>query len=190
MSDFEFSKLDLDGAFLIRSFSVGDNRGGFSKTFEKEIFHSHGIDFSVDETFMSLSMENVLRGLHFQLNSPQSKLVTVVSGSAWDVMVDLRPKSPTFKQWRAHVLSQDNKMGFLIPAGFAHGFVSLEDNTTMLYQCDGKYDKISDTGIRYDDININVKWPIDLNKAILSQRDLGLMSFEEYIKNPMRTWMD
>ena len=153
--------------------------------FEKEIYAKNDVRFHVDETFISRSMKNVIRGLHFQTKNPQAKLVSVVVGSVWDVIVDIRLNSPTFKHWYAHELSAENHLSFYIPCGFAHGFASLEDGTVMLYQCDGKYDKETDTGIRFDDTDIGIPWPIDKKEAIHSDRDLKLQSFSEYLKNPM-----
>ena len=185
MSGFEFQELKLKGAYLISSFYAGDNRGSFTKNFEKEIFAASGIIFHLNESFVSCSAKNVIRGIHFQTHNPQAKLVSVVAGRVWDVIVDLRSDSKTFKQWIAHELSAENHLSFYVPRGFAHGFLSLEDNTVMLYQCDGKYDRETDTGIRFDDTNIAIEWPINKEKAIHSSRDLGLMSFEEYLKKPM-----
>ena len=181
MAGYNFCELDLQGAYLIECFSVGDRRGGFVKSFEKEIFKTNGIEFTVDETFLSTSAKNVIRGLHFQLNEPQAKLVSIPQGKVYDVIVDLRKDSPTFKQWRGFELSSENHKALLVPRGFAHGFLSLEDNTIVMYQCDGKYDKETDTGIRYDDPDINITWPVDgENKTIHSARDLELMSFMQY----------
>ena len=185
MAGFEFKELELKGAYLIGSFYAGDNRGGFTKSFEKELFLNAGIPFTLNETFASSSMKNVVRGLHFQTHNPQAKLVSVVSGRVWDVIVDLRLSSPTFKQWIAQELSAENHLSFYIPRGFAHGFVSLEDNTVMLYQCDGKYDKDSDTGIRFDDPTIGIVWPINEKIAIHSARDLELPFFKDYVNQPM-----
>ena len=98
MAGFEFKPLELEGAFLVSSFYAGDNRGGFTKTFEKDIFEQAGIKFNLNETFASRSAKNVVRGLHFQMNKPQAKLVSVVSGRVWDVIVDIRPESPTFRK--------------------------------------------------------------------------------------------
>lgn len=182
---FEFQELELKGAYLISNFYVGDNRGSFTKSFEKNIFKEEGIDFQLNETFSSRSMKNVIRGLHFQIHNPQAKLVSVVAGRVWDVIVDLRPDSTTYKKWIANELSADNHLSFYVPRGFAHGFVSLEDNTAMLYQCDGKYDAETDTGIRFDDPDIGINWPIDESIAIHSARDMKLQSFKEYLKNPM-----
>ncbi len=185
MAGFEFKELELKGAYLISSFHAGDNRGGFTKSFEKDIFMDSGITFSLNETFASLSMKNVIRGLHFQTHNPQAKLVSVVAGKVWDVIVDLRPDSPTYKKWVAHELSAENHLSFYIPRGFAHGFASLEDNTVMLYQCDGKYDAETDTGIRFDDSEIGINWPIDEMEAIHSARDMKLGYFQDYLRCPM-----
>lgn len=185
MSGFEFKKLDLGGAYLINNFYVEDDRGGFTKCFEKSIYANAGIEFNLSETFASISAKNVIRGLHFQLHSPQAKLVSVVRGRVWDVIVDLRPKSQTYKKWISIELSHDNHQALYIPRGFAHGFCSLEEETIMLYQCDGAYDKDSDTGIRFDDSTIGIKWPIELKNAIYSNRDMKLMSMNQYEINPM-----
>lgn len=185
MTQFEFHELELEGAYLISSFFVDDNRGSFTKSFERDIFKEAGIDFRLHETFASCSPKNVIRGLHFQTHNPQAKLVSVLSGSVWDVIVDIRPDSPTFSHWIAQKLSAVNHLSFFIPRGFAHGFASLEDNTVMLYQCDGKYDPETDTGIRYDDPEIGIMWPVDESVAIHSARDLGFCSIQEYLKHPM-----
>ncbi|BAL82298.1 putative dTDP-4-dehydrorhamnose 3,5-epimerase [Selenomonas ruminantium subsp. lactilytica TAM6421] len=180
MPGFEFQELGLKDAYFISNFYAGDNRGGFTKTFEKDMYKEAGIDFSLHETFASTSMKNVIRGLHFQMRNPQAKLVSVIAGAVWDVIVDIRPDSPTYKQWMAEVLSADNHKSFYVPRGFAHGFLSLEDNTVMLYQCDGKYDKETDTGIMFNDPDIGIEWPIREQDAIHSQRDMLLMSIKEY----------
>ena len=182
---FEFRELELKGAYLISNFYAGDNRGGFTKSFEKDIYREAGIDFQLNETFASRSMKNVIRGLHFQTHNPQAKLVSVVAGRVWDVIVDLRPESPTYKKWVAQELSTENHLSFYVPRGFAHGFASLEDNTVMLYQCDGKYDAETDTGIIFNDPEIWIEWPLDENVAIHSERDMRLGSFREYLKKPM-----
>lgn len=181
--NFEFMELDLKGAYLISNFYTGDNRGGFTKCFEKDIYKEAGIEFRVNEIFSSRSVKNVIRGLHFQTHNPQAKLVSVVAGRVWDVIIDLRPDSPTFKQWRSHELSAENHLSFYVPRGFAHGFASLEDGTVMLYQCDGKYDKGTDTGIIFNDTDIGIEWPVDKNAAIHSERDLGLPTFKQYMSS-------
>lgn len=177
----QFEKLELEGAYLITGFFIGDRRGGFEKIFEKDIYYKAGIDFSLNETFVSYSDKNVIRGLHFQKNNPQAKIVTVLSGQVWDVIVDIRKGSSTFGKWIGEILSCDNHKAFYVPKGFAHGFVALADNTIMLYQCQEPYDKETDTGILYNDSELGIKWPIDLEKSIHSERDLKLMSLAEYM---------
>jgi len=185
MAGFDFQELELKGAYLISNFMVGDNRGGFTKCFEKDLYKNAGIEFNLNETFASMSAKNVIRGLHFQTNKPQAKLACVLKGKVWDIIVDLRSDSATYKKWISVELSAENHAALYIPRGFAHGFASLEDGTIMLYQCDGAYDKETDTGIRFDDPDIGIEWPINLEKAIHSERDLSLMSFMEYEKHPM-----
>lgn len=185
MARFNFGKTDIEGVYLIDDFFVDDKRGGFRKYFEKDVYRKAGIEFSLDETFASISAKNVVRGLHFQIHNPQAKLVSVIKGSAWDVAVDLRPNSPTYKKWICTELSEENHKSFYIPRGFAHGFAVLEDDTIMLYQCDGKYDIETDTGIIFNDPEIAVEWPVDESVAIHSERDLGLMSLAEYERHPM-----
>lgn len=182
MSGFSFKKLALEDAYLIDNFYVKDNRGGFTKYFEKEIYANAGIEFQLNETFVSISAKNVARGLHFQQNRPQAKLVCAIQGKVWDVIVDLRPDSLTYKEWVGVELSAENHRALYVPRGFAHGFVSLENNTIMLYQCDGAYDKETDTGIRFDDPDLAIKWPIAEKDAIRSARDLELMYLREYSK--------
>jgi len=185
MTEFVFQKLGLEGAYLINNFSIGDNRGRFTKCFEKDIYAGIGIEFNLNETFTSVSSKNVIRGLHFQIRNPQAKLISVAAGKVWDVIVDLRVNSPTYKKWISVELSAENHRTLYVPRGFAHGFASMEDNTIILYLCDGKYNKDADTGIRFDDPEIGIEWPIDLEKSIHSNRDMMLMSFKEYEKNPM-----
>lgn len=183
---YKFQELSLQGAFLIDPFSTGDIRGGFIKYFEQIEYEKMGLKIKIDESFASTSAKNVIRGLHFQLNQPQAKLVSVLYGKVWDVIVDLRPQSLTYKQWMSVELSAENHKVLYIPRGFAHGFASLEDQTTMLYMCDGKYDKETDTGIRFDDKEIGVEWQVKESERIYSKRDKGLMSFSEYHMNPMK----
>ena len=145
MSNFSFTKLGLEGAYLIEYFSVGDNRGGFSKSFEKDIYKEAGIEFNLNETFISVSAKNVIRGLHFYIKNSQAKLVSVPKGIVYYLIIDCVPESTTFKKWEGHELSDENHRALYVPRGFAHGFASLEDGTLMMYQCDGAYDKETDT---------------------------------------------
>lgn len=182
MAGFKFKALELKDAFLIENFFLGDNRGGFTKCFEKDIYANAGIEFNLNETFTSVSAKNVIRGLHFQTHNPQAKLICVVKGMVWDVIVDLRPESYTYKKWISAELSAENHKALYVPKGFAHGFASLEDGTVVLYQCDGAYDKATDTGIIFNDPEIGIVWPVDEVVAIHSSRDLSLMTLSEFEK--------
>lgn len=185
MAGFRFEKVELEGVYLIDNFYASDYRGGFTKAFEKDIYANAGISFSLNETFISASAKNVIRGLHFQIHNPQAKLVSVIRGAAWDVIVDLRVNSPTYKKWLGVELSSDDHRSLYIPRGYAHGFVSLKDDTIMLYQCDGEYDRETDTGIMFNEPEIGIKWPVSEEEAIHSARDLALMNLKEYEKRPM-----
>lgn len=186
---FLIKQLKFAGAALIEYFYVGDERGSFGKILEKDIYSDNGIDFNLNETFYSVSQKNVIRGLHFQTHNPQAKVVSVLTGRVYDVIVDLRKDSPTFKKWIGVELGKEKHNALFVPRGFAHGFLSLEDNTTMLYMCDGKYDKETDAGIRFDDPDIGVNWPCDLSAAIHSKRDLELPFLKDGLANGMDVHM-
>lgn len=181
MNNFCFVPTDLKDAYLIQCAYSKDKRGGFTKLFEKEIFSNGGLNFEISETFISVSAKDVIRGMHFQLYHPQEKIVSVLQGKVFDVIVDLRSCSKTFRQWQGFELSGENGLALYIPKGFAHGFLTMENDTVMLYQCEGQYDKATDTGIRFDDPDINILWPAEnVENTIHSERDLGLMSFKEF----------
>lgn len=181
MASYKFTPIDI-GGYIVDAFYVDDNRGYFTKLFENDIFQKAGIIFNVSETFVSCSHKNVVRGMHFQTFHPQTKLISVISGEIYDVIIDLRKDSSTYGQWRGDYLSLENHKSLLVPKGFAHGYVSLCDDTMVMYQCDGEYDKQSDTGIFFDDRDIAVEWPIDTSKILVGSRDKNLMSFEEFDK--------
>ena len=183
MTNFSFEEIDIKGAFIINSFFSEDNRGSFIKSYEKNIFKANGIDFSCYESFITCSEKYVIRGMHFQLYHPQIKLVGVLSGKVFDVIIDLRKESSTFGEWRGFYLSSENRSSLLVPRGCAHGFISLSKKSVVSYQCDGRYDKETDTGIMYNDTQINVNWPInDISNAILGARDYNLMTFDTFKK--------
>ena len=175
----------IKGLKVVEPTVFGDARGYFMETYNYNDFKEAGIDVEFVQDNQSSSHKGVLRGLHFQINYPQDKLVRVVSGEVFDVAVDLREDSETYGKWFGVVLSAENKKQFFIPKGFAHGFVSLEDETIMLYQCEGAYDKETDTGVLFNDPEIGIEWPIEEKDAIHSERDLQLMSISEYEKNPI-----
>lgn len=178
---FQFEKTDIDGLQLIHPFVAYDERGFFMKTYEREIFREHGIEFENAEDMTSCSKKGVLRGLHFQTQHSQDKLVRVVHGEVWDVAVDLRKDSQTYGMWRGFYLSDENKLSLYIPSGFAHGFLALTDEVLFSYRCGKLYYPNFDTGIRWDDETLQVKWPLErIEQLIISDKDQKLQSFQEF----------
>lgn len=181
MSTFAVREGRIAGLKIITPFYMEDERGFFLKSFEKDVFHSLGIDMEIYEDFESFSRKNVIRGLHFQTKEPQAKLVRALSGSILDVAVDLRKGSKTFGEWEAVILSDHNHEAFWIPEGFAHGFLVLSDSALVSYKCRGKYLKEYDSGICWNDRDIQVEWGI--SDPIVSEKDQNLMSLREYQDN-------
>ena len=149
-----------------------DDRGYFLESFNQKVMIENGIDISFRQDNHSKSTFGVLRGLHYQ-KAPyaQTKLVRVTRGEVYDVAVDLRRGSPTYKQSFGLILSEDNFKQLLIPQGFAHGFVVLSETAEFLYKCDNYYNKASEGGILYNDTDLNIDWHIDKEHIILSQKD-------------------
>lgn len=180
---FDFRELELKGAFQITPFCSTDERGSFIKDFHVDTFRDNGICHDLKETFYTRSKKGVIRGMHFQLTRQQPKLVRCISGHVYDVIIDLRPESHTYKQWRGFHLTGDNMTELLVPAFFGHGYLVIEDSVVS-YKCAEVFFGEGDSGIKYDDPKIAISWPYELlggkKEIILSQKDLGLMSFEEY----------
>ncbi len=189
MQKFLFEELPLKGAYLIKPFFASDCRGGFIKDFSKEIFLANGIDYDLKEVFYTISHKGVIRALHFQEVNHQPKLVRCISGKVYDVIVDLRPNSPTFKQWMGFYLTGENMYELLIPAHFAHGYLVIEDSIVS-YKCATAFDSKNDSGIIYNDPDIGVKWPFEeiggIKKLIIVDKDKNLQSLKEYLKNGCR----
>lgn len=183
MGKWMFNSTALDGMSLIIPMVAEDQRGYFSKVFEKKLFAENGIELSPYEELLSCSKKGTVRGLHFQRRYSQDKLVRVLSGAVFDVAVDLRKDSPTFGKWQGFYLTAENREMLYIPKGFAHGFLALEDNTLFSYLCGDRYDPESDGGIRWDDPEIGVEWPLDrVEDVIISDKDRALPSFAELRK--------
>lgn len=183
MSTFQFLLGRLPGLQLISPFYAEDNRGSFMKFFEKNIFERNGIEMEVYETFFTISTKGTMRGLHFQRKHCQDKLVQVLRGSVYDVAVDLREDSKTFGQWEGVYLSAENRQMLYIPKGFAHGFLALENNTLFSYLCGDRYDPESDGGIRWDDPQLAISWPIDrVEQIIQSDKDTSLPTLEAFLR--------
>ena len=182
---FEFSELDLKGAYLIKPFYATDERGGFVKDYNIDTFLQNGIKHELKEVFYTISKKGVIRATHFQLVKQQPKLVRCISGHVYDVIVDLRPDSETFGQWRGFDLTGENQNTLYIPEFFGHGYLVLEDSVVS-YKCGEVFYGEGDSGIKYDDKEIGVIWPFEkiggIEKLIISEKDKNLMSFEEYKK--------
>lgn len=151
-----------------------DKRGYFFESYNQQLFREKGIYNNFVQDNQSISTKNVLRGLHFQTLAPQAKLVRCVVGQVWDVVVDLRKSSPTYKQTFAIELSEDNMMMMFVPKGFAHGFITLSDVSIFQYKCDEIYLPTQDSGIDPFDDEFKIDWKIDRNDVILSDKDSGL----------------
>lgn len=183
MGNFVFQETGIKDLMVITPFCAPDQRGVFSKTYERSVFAEHGIDLVPWEELRSSSRKGVLRGLHFQRRYSQDKLVQVSCGAVYDVAVDLRTDSPTFGKWEGFYLTAENQQILYIPKDFAHGFLTLEDNTLVNYLCGDRYDPASSSGIRWDDPDIGVAWPLErIDHVIISEKDAALPSLTEYIE--------
>lgn len=186
VNKFEFQELELKGAYLIKPFNADDIRGEFVKDYSRDTFLQHGINYELKETFYTVSHKGVIRAIHFQEVNHQPKLVRCISGKVYDVIVDLRPDSPTFKKWLGFYLTGDNKYELLIPEHFGHGYLVIEDSIVS-YKCSALFDAKNDSGIRFDDLDLHINWPYDeiggKDNIIISEKDNSLQSFEEYCAN-------
>ncbi len=170
-----FETTPLAGVFVYTPRVFEDERGYFFESFNARVFADQGIENTFVQDNQSLSRKGVLRGLHFQKPPyAQAKLVRVIRGAIWDVAVDLRPSSPTYKQWFGLELSDTNFRQLYIPRGFAHGFVVLSEEAIVAYKTDNFYHPASDGGIRYNDPDINIAWPCPLDESLISQKDKNL----------------
>jgi dTDP-4-dehydrorhamnose 3,5-epimerase len=170
----KIEKMILDGAVIIEPDAFADERGFFMETFEKKRYQELlGVDVRFVQDNLSCSKKGVLRGLHYQAPPfAQGKLVQVLRGRVLDVAVDIRTGSPTFGQHVAVELSAENKKQFFIPAGFAHGFVALEDDTVFSYKCTNVYSREHDRGIRFDDPALGIDWGVA--DPLVSPKDVAL----------------
>jgi dTDP-4-dehydrorhamnose 3,5-epimerase len=170
---FTFTTLSVPGVILIEPQSFPDDRGYFFESFKASDFQKAGLPTLFAQDNFSFSKKGVIRGLHYQ-KSPkaQGKLISVIKGRAWDVAVDIRQESETFLKWVAMELDDRNHALLYIPPGFAHGFLALSNDVHLMYKCTSEYDPQADRGIRWDDPDIAISWPI--KKPILSVKDRQL----------------
>lgn len=170
MSNFTFIETKIKDVYIIDVKTYGDKRGYFMETYKEKDFAEAGLNYHFAQDNQSSSRKGVLRGLHFQKTFPQAKLVRVLKGEVFDVAVDLREGSETYGQWVGVLLSEENHRQFMIPRGFAHGFVVVSDHAEFAYKCDELYHPEDEGGIIWNDPDIGIDWP-DVGEIILSEKD-------------------
>lgn len=187
---FTKTQTSLSGVYIIELQVFGDERGFFMETYSSQAFADIDIHTIFVQDNHSKSKKWVLRGMHFQSRKPQAKLVRVTSGSVYDVVVDLRTGSPTFGKWEGFVISAENKKMLYIPQGFAHGFLTLEDDTEFLYKCDDLYDPGFDFWIMWNDSELAIDWQkyrdeYKLNELEISEKDKKNINWNTYLLAPI-----
>ena len=178
MGKLAFTKTEIEGVYIIEPKVFGDDRGYFMETYKESDFVAAGLDYKFVQDNQSKSRKGVLRGLHYQLHYPQAKLVRVISGEVFDVAVDLRKESPTYGKWVGVILSAENKKMFMIPRGFAHGFVVLSETAEFVYKCDELYHPEDEGGIMWNDPEVGIVWPYK-GEPLLSEKDKAHPSLKE-----------
>jgi dTDP-4-dehydrorhamnose 3,5-epimerase len=179
---FTFRKLDMDGLVLITPNVFGDGRGYFAEIYKHSEFKKNRIDRVFVQDSHSMSKKGVLRGLHYQLRPvEQGKIIRVIGGEIFDVAVDIRKGSQSYGKWFGTRLSEENRFMLFIPPGFAHGFVTLKDNTEILYKMTNEYSKKHERGIIWNDPEINIKWPI--KNPVVSDKDTKFPRLEHADNN-------
>ncbi|MCR5251753.1 MAG: dTDP-4-dehydrorhamnose 3,5-epimerase [Lachnospiraceae bacterium] len=174
---------EIEGLRVVTPQLHGDERGYFMETYQYEDFKAAGIDRVFVQDNQSSSAHGVLRGLHFQIEHPQAKLVRVVRGEVFDVAVDLREGSATFGKWFGVRLSAENRKQFYVPEGFAHGFLVLSDYAEFCYKCTDYYHPGDEGGLRYNDPDIGIEWPVDEGMELnINERDRNWGGIKEYRK--------
>lgn len=184
MAQFKFTETGIKGLTVIEPTLFGDDRGYFMETYSKRHFAEAGLDMTFVQDNESRSTKGVLRGLHFQTQHSQGKLVRVTKGEVFDVAVDLRKGSKTYGKWFGVRLSEENKKQFYIPENFAHGFLVLSDVAEFVYKCTDFYYPEYDGGIMWNDPDIAIDWPLDgIEEIKLSEKDKKHPSFAEISKD-------
>lgn len=182
MGKIQVETCEIEGLKIITPAVHGDARGYFMETYQYNDFKAAGIPEIFVQDNQSASKRGVLRGLHFQIDHPQDKLVRVIKGEVFDVAVDLRKGSKTFGKWHGVILSEENKKQFFVPKNFAHGFLVLSEYAEFCYKCSDFYHPGDEGGLMYNDPDIGVKWPIAPDmELIFSERDTKWGGIKEYI---------
>ena len=182
MGKFKKIETSIDGVYVIEPTVFGDSRGYFMETYNTTEFAELGLNYNFVQDNQSKSTKGVLRGLHFQKENTQAKLVRVIKGEVFDVVVDLRPGSKTYGKWEGVILSEENKKMFMVPRGFAHGFLVLSDEAEFTYKCDDIYNYEAEGGLAWNDPDVGIKWPMgDMTEADLltSEKDAKWPSLRE-----------
>ncbi len=180
MAKIKVIKTKIDGLVIIEPSVFGDHRGYFMETYNEEEFHRAGLTMRFVQDNESKSSKGVLRGLHFQTKFSQGKLVRATKGEVYDVAVDLRNGSPTYGQWAGVLLTEENKTMFYIPEGFAHGFMVVSEEAVFNYKCTNLYAPEYDGGIRWNDPEVGIEWPLDkIDDVLLSEKDEKLPFLNE-----------
>jgi dTDP-4-dehydrorhamnose 3,5-epimerase len=161
----------LDGPVLLAPAVHGDERGFFIETFRAETWSAEGVDTAFVQDNHSRSRKGTVRGIHFQTHPGQGKLVRCARGTVWDVIVDLRRGSPTFGEWEGFTLDDTEGHQLWVPIGFGHGFCVLSDVADFVYKCTAYYDAATESGIRFDDPDVGIQWPLPDEELLFSQRD-------------------
>lgn len=178
IGNFTFTETAIKDVYVIDVKTYGDYRGYFMETYKESAFKEAGLDYAFVQDNQSSSRKGVLRGLHFQKTFPQAKLVRVLKGEVFDVAVDLRKGSETYGKWVGILLSEENKRQFMIPRGFAHGFMVVSDYAEFAYKCDEFYHPEDEGGIIYNDPAIAIEWPV-IGEVILSEKDKKNLTLAE-----------
>lgn len=180
MAEITVIKTPIPDLVIIEPQVFLDQRGFFLESYNRKAFQDAGLDIEFVQDNMSRSTKGVLRGLHFQIYHPQGKLVKVTRGRVFDVAVDLRKNSPTFGSWHGIILDDEIHRMFYVPPGFAHGFLVLSETADFHYKCTDFYDPGGEGGIRWDDPDIDIAWPLGDIKPILSKKDSALPFFKDF----------
>ena len=186
MGKFKKNETSIEGVYVIEPTVFGDERGYFMETYSETEFAEIGINNKFVQDNQSKSRKGVLRGLHFQKQNSQAKLVRVIKGAVYDVAVDLRPGSPTYGKYEGVMLTEENKKMFMIPRGFAHGFLVVSDEAEFVYKCDDVYNHDAEGGLKWNDPEIGIVWPevpgMKPEEYLTSEKD-GLWPTLEELKN-------
>lgn len=179
----EFEKTEIEDLMIIKPHEFFDCRGVYRKNYEKNIFIQNGIKCDFTESSDLYSVKGALRGLHYQTENSQAKLIHVIKGKIYDVALDLRPTSKTYGMYHAELMDEKEHKVIFIPEGFAHGFISLMDDTIFSYQCSGKYIPEACGGIIWNDPDLDIPWPLqeyNIEKIKATEKDLHWPTFSEY----------